>query len=78
MTNNTAGIFGTMRLFALVFFGFLIRKLKMSNTNMQNVHKHLSKMPVTFCLNENNAKNSFMQNLPAIKKLFPTKSRFEK
>jgi hypothetical protein len=45
---------------------------------MDSVARHLKNMPETFCVNGTHALNSFARNLPAMQRLLPEKSKFEK
>ena len=48
------------------------------NKNIWFLRWNLWRMPATFCINGTHRLNSFARNLPAMKKLFPAKSGFEK
>ncbi|MDR1072028.1 MAG: Stealth CR1 domain-containing protein [Rickettsiales bacterium] len=69
--------FSIARFFRVVL-AFFSGKLRSCNTNMDSVARHLKNMPETFCVNGTTPLNSFSWNLPAMRKLLPEKSKFEK
>ncbi|MDR3208272.1 MAG: Stealth CR1 domain-containing protein [Rickettsiales bacterium] len=71
-------IIGDRLRLAKIAAAFACGKLRSGNMNMNSVSRHLKNMPETFCVNSTHTLNSFSRNLPAMKKLFPEKSEFEK